>query len=82
MARLYISRVIFVNNCTLLASNITPKASSEIHEGGDSDTSRHLVSVFAYMKGTSFNLLSSVACNIIYICNIDFNLIKSNARMD
>ena len=82
MARLYVSRVIIVNNCTLLASNITPKTISDIHERGNSDTSRLLLlSVSAYMKGTSFNLLSSV--QIIYNIHLYINVNKRKVgRLD
>jgi hypothetical protein len=80
MARLYISRVIIVNNCTLLASDITPKTSSDVHERGNSDTSRLLLlSVSAYMKGTSFNLLSSVT---YYIYNIHLYINVNKRKVD
>ena len=82
MARLYISRVIIVNNCTLLASDITPKTSSDVHERGNSDTSRLLLlSVSTYMKGTSFNLLSRL--HIIYNIYLYINVNKRKVgRLD
>ena len=68
MTRLLINRVIIVNNCTLLASDITPKTSSGVHKRENSDTSQLILlgavfAILAFISDGTWGLLAGTARN-------------------